>query len=362
MRAEIDPRIACVDGLFRWFLRFRAGTRGRRCPRSFIRTFLLLYLAGSVLAGCSKQEKEAGSAPETEKKPEGESRVKRGTNDEVIITLDAKTQKVMGLQTAAIQAAQLRPEAKGYGHVLDPSPLTSLVADLVSAQASSTASATELKRLQALSAQNNASERALQTAQAAATRDKAQVESIRLRFLANWGSAIADRQDLSDFVQKLSSLATALVQLNLAAGGALTASPTGARLLTLADQIRPIEAQFLGPAPATDPQLQSKGFFLLVDPNAARLAVGEAVGGFLSLPGEPSTGVAVPRDAIVQFNGLYWVYIQTSDETFKRVELQPGPPLDNAIFVREGVNLGDKVITVGAQQLLSEELKGQGGE
>ena len=77
---------------------------------------------------------------------------------------------------------------------------------------------------------------------------------------------------------------------------------------------------------------------------------------------KPSTGVAVPRSAVVQFNGVNWVYLQTGEETFRRVELQSGEPVDNGLFIRGGLNSGDKVVTIGAQQLLSEELKGQLGE
>jgi hypothetical protein len=319
-----------------------------------------------VLAGCEQKEKEKekepGAAQEGEKKPEAESRVKHGTNDEVIITLDAKTQKVMGLQVQALQAAKLPAEIKAYGHVIDASPLTSLVADFITDQAAAAASEAEFKRLQALAAQSNASERALQTAQANAARDRAQVQSIQLKLLANWGNGIAQRPDLPDFVAHLSSLSAVLVQLNLAAGENLAAMPTGARLFSLADQTMPIEAEFLGPAPMTDPQMQSKGFFLLVNSNSAGLASGEAVSGFLTLTGEPVTGVAVPRAAIVQFNGVNWVYLQAGEETFQRVELQSGVPIGNGLFLRTGLKPDDKVVTVGAQQLLSEELKGQGGE
>ncbi len=321
-----------------------------------------LTLALGLPSGCSPKGGDSAGAPDTEKKADSESRVKRGPNDEVTITLDAATQKVMGLQTAPLEKAELSPEIQGYGHVLDASPLGSLAADLLAAQAAAAASDAELKRLQALTAQDNASQRALQTAQAAAIRDNTQVGALRLRLLANWGGAIAEHQDLPGFVQNLASLDSALVQLNLAAGEALSGAPTGARLLTLAAAPTPIPAQLLGPAPLTDPQMQNRGFFLLVKPNTARLAPGDAVSGFLLLPGEPQTGVAVPRAAIVQFNGAKWVYLQTADDKFRRVEIQPAAPLENGAFVQHGLNAGDKVVTVGAQDLLSEELKGQGGE
>jgi len=325
-------------------------------------TFYLAFpalIVGTLLAGCSPAGKEPAAAAPPAQPAEPESRVRRGTNGEVVITLDAATQKLMGLQTAALSPAQLNPEAKAYGRVLDASPLVGLLADLATAQAASAASQAELKRLKALAGQSNASERSLQTAEAAATRDQVQVDSARLRLLSGWGSAIAGRHDLPAFVQSLGSLASVLVQLDLPAGEAATTTPTGARLVTLADERKPIEAQLLGPATAVDPQMQGRGFLFLVTPNPSRLAPGAAVTGFLGLPGEAQSGVRVPREAVVRFNGTTWVYVQTGDDTFQRTEVALDRPLANGWFVRAGLKPQDKVVSAGAQQLLSEELKGQ---
>jgi len=90
-----------------------------------------------------------------------------------------------------------------------------------------------------------------------------------------------------------------------------------------------------------------------------RLAPGAAVSAFLTLPGEPVSGVLAPREAIVRFNGAAWVYLQTSPTTFQRTEISLDKPLENGWFVRAGLKPQDKIITVGAQQLLSEERKGQ---
>ncbi len=325
-------------------------------------TFASLLALAALLPGCSKQTPQPAPAAPAESKAEPESRVKHGTNGDVVITLDAATQRIMGLQTAPLAPAQLSPQVKGYGRVLDTSPLASIVAELATAQAASAASQAELQRSKTLATQNNASERALQAARAAAVRDQAQAESARLKLLANWGSVIAAQQDLPAFVQSLGSLASALVEIDLPAGESLKGPPTGARLILLAAESKPVEAQLLGPAPAVDPQLQGRGFLFLVTSNSSGLAPGAAVTGLLSFPGEPQSGIALPRDAVVRFNGATWVYLQTAGETFERLEVTLDQPLDNGWFVPAGLKPEDKVVTVGAQQLLSEELKGQGGE
>jgi multidrug efflux pump subunit AcrA (membrane-fusion protein) len=139
------------------------------------------------------------------------------------------------------------------------------------------------------------------------------------------------------------------------------ALPTGGRLLTLSDHAETVEAQFLGPAPAVDPQMQGLGFLFLVAPNSTHLLPGAAVTGFLSLPGDQQSGVLVPRDAFVRFNGGTWTYRQSGDQTFERVEVPLEHPLADGWFVSEGFKAGDKLVVVGAQELLSEELKGAGG-
>lgn len=322
-----------------------------------------LVLIFALIAGCSPKgaDQPAAKAPETPG-AENASHATRGANGEVIVKLDAATQKAMGLQTASPQTVQLSPEAKGYGRVLDPAPLATLIAELTSAQAAATASEKELNRLKALAAQNNASERALQAAEAAAARDQAQLESARLRLLGSYGQNIAGRQDLTAFVQSLAALQSALVQIDLPAGEDSKGIPTAARLLTPAADTPPIEAQFLSIAPMVDPQMQGRGFLFLVLTNQAHLAPGTALTGLLAFPGEPQPGLAVPRAAIVRFNGATWVYVQTGEGAFERRELTLESPLENGWFVRQGLSPQDKIVITGAQLLLSEELKGQSGE
>ena len=194
---------------------------------------LLLLIALSLITGCAQKDKDEAKPPAGEKAAEPEAHVKHGTNGETIVTFDAATQKLMGLQTTALQPAQLAPELKGYGHVLDVAPLTTLVSDLMAARAASAASQAEVVRLKTLAAQNNASERSLQAAEAAAARDQSQAESARLRLLSAWGRAIAELPDLPAFVQSLSALTSALVQLDLPAGQPVSGLPTGARVVTL---------------------------------------------------------------------------------------------------------------------------------
>jgi len=325
-------------------------------PGSFPCALAVLLTISVISSGCSQKAAEHSTAT-TEKKEE--SRVTHGTNGETIIKFNAETQKLMGLQTAVLSPVQVSPEVKGYGRVLDPSSLASLVADLTSARAASAASQGEFERLKTLASQNNASARALQAAEATATRDKVQTEAVRLKLVGSWGSAIAGREDLAGFVRSLGSLESALIQINLSPDQSLDKAPTGARIVTLSAETNPVEAKLVGPTPVVDPQVQGQGILFLVSPNPSRLAPGAAVSGLIDVPGEKQSGVIVPRNSIVRFNGTTWVYLQMGDDSFQRTEAKLEKPLQDGWFVRENLKPEAKVVITGAQQLLSEELKGE---
>jgi multidrug efflux pump subunit AcrA (membrane-fusion protein) len=324
--------------------------------------FLLVFAA--LIFGCDKKkvDKEPAKIAKeatVEKAPESESHVKHGTNGEVIVTVETNLQQKIGLEVKALEAAQVSPEIKSYGRVMDPTPLVQVAADLAIAEAAGQASQSELKRLKTLATENNASERALQAEQAAAVKDQAQIQSIRLKLLTTWGNSISQRSDLPDLVQSLATLASALVLLQVPVGDMLPGSPTGARVYTLGQETNPAPGQVLGPAPAADPQMQGNGFICLISPNTTKLIPNMAVTGLLNFPGQPKSGVLVPQSGVVQFNGGTWVYVQIDADEFERREVQLESPLPNGWFVTAGLKPQDKIVTTGAQQLLSEELKGQ---
>jgi multidrug efflux pump subunit AcrA (membrane-fusion protein) len=99
----------------------------------------------------------------------------------------------------------------------------------------------------------------------------------------------------------------------------------------------------------------------LIESNSSALATGEAVTGFIKVAGDAQSGVVVPRNAVLRKDGATWVYVQTGDDEFTRREVSIERPGADGWFVTRGMATGDKVVTVGAQQLLSEEVKGQIG-
>jgi hypothetical protein len=137
--------------------------------------------------------------------------------------------------------------------------------------------------------------------------------------------------------------------------------PGGARIATLSGLLA--DAQFLGPASSVDPQTQGRGFIFLIKSSASRFFPGEAVTGHLKVAGEPLAGVIIPREAVIRTEGAGWIYVlDGSGEAYTRTEIALDHPTETGWFMARGVTANDHVVVTGAQQLLSLELKGKGGE
>jgi membrane fusion protein, multidrug efflux system len=325
---------------------------------------LALAMAGACHfpAGAAEAEKKPATP---EAKPAADeakekSRVSHNANGEVVLTLDSTTQQKIGLKVAALVATNLPSVVKGFGRVLDPSPLIQLAADLAPAEVSAQASQKEFDRLKTLRAQDNASDRALQAAEAQALRDKLLAESIRAKLLIGWGKSIAESGRLPALVKALAALQAALVRVDVPAGEPLPGHPTGAQLLPLIADAHPIDAEYLGTATTTDPQFQGLGFLFLVHSNAP--TAGAALTGWIQTEGPRASGLLIPANAIVRHENQGWAYAQDGGDNFTRRQVALGRTWGDGYFVTSGFAAGEKVVTIGAQLLLSEELKGKSEE
>jgi hypothetical protein len=294
---------------------------------------------------------EAGSA---EHAGSGEQAAEAG-----LLKVDAETQRRIGLRVAAVQPATVEPVEKGYGKVYDPASLAALLSESASARAALDASTREVKRLRLLHGQEqNISTRVLEAAEATRRRDEIAYNAVQLRLLTEWGQPVLSRGDLSGLVRSLASRRAALVRIDLPLGVALQVKPTGARIAPLSDEAHPVEARYLGPVTRADSQTQGQGFLFLLK---APLPPGTAVVGWLQVGGERQSGVLLPRQAVLRYQGGAAVFRQTGKESFERTAVTLDRPLPDGWFVRAGLTAGTEVVVVAAQELLSEELKKTGG-
>lgn len=284
------------------------------------------------------------------------SRIEHGPGGEVSVALDANAQQLIGLRTVTLPGVILPPETEGYGHVLNSVRLVAMENAINSAQASLELSEREYQRLKKLTAQNNASLQALQTATAKLKQDQNALATAKAQLAAASCRALLNQS--SDFFQSLANEQTVLVRLDLPAGDWINTTPTAAKL-KLTNNRRPITAAFLGQAATTDPQMQGEGFLFTVTNAPEMLRPNFAVTGYLQLPGKPSKGVILPDDAVVRSDNRAWIYVQTSPTNFARREILLSQRRNGGWFTTNHVSPGDKVVVTGAQMLLSEERKSQ---
>ncbi len=271
--------------------------------------------------------------------------------------LTKEQQASAGLLVAKPQAMELKPEAKAFGRVLDAAPLAATLAEIQTVQSSLSATTKEFERLKSLG--ENASPRALETAEAVMQRDQAALASAQARLLAGWGKRFAARADLAALTRSLLAQEAALVRVDLPAGEILPSEPRGIRLAPLTGDAPAREAELLGPAPTTDVQAQGQAFLALICDKAP--PPGTALTAWLVTDGMAQRGFRLPRTAVVQYESGLFVFVQTGDTAFERKRIEAASSQREGVFVTNGLAADDPLVITGAQQLLSEELKGLGG-
>jgi hypothetical protein len=329
--------------------------------KSFWKILLVIVAVGGAIGGLIfaflQGRQEITADAQADKPIAAPPDVKQTASGETMISLDQARQKLIGLKTVRVKSSVLSPGTKAYGRVLDPQPLVGLFTDIASARAALGASTQEYNRSKTLFDQGqNASAKSLQAANAAMKHDQIALEAARDQLMVGWGGAIDGQPNLDALMKSLFAHKTVLVQLDAPAGELINREPEGGRL-ELPGTNGFVAARFLGHAAATDHQVQGAGFLFIVTNGTVVLTHGQAVTGYLQLPGEPLPGVLVPDEAVVRWAGSSWIYAQTGETNFLRREIATDQPLGGGWFVTNGVAPNERVVITGAQVLLSEERK-----
>ena len=276
--------------------------------------------------------------------------------------------KALALEMAEPEKAELKPQRVAHGRVLDPTPVVLLDGELAAAEAAIAASRAEFDRTQALlKSGEGMSRKVAETAEAQFRGDEIKADGLRRKAQIEWGAMVSplDARKRREFVEQLVRGESALVRVDLLAGDALAEMPASARFAVLGREEDFIFANIIAPASDTDAKTQAQGFLLRADKPKFPLRSGMAVTAWLALSAEAQHGFAVPRSAVLRHDGRTWVFIQEEEEKFVRKPVTLVAPLDGekGWFIADGgaIKADDLIVEVGAQALLSEELKAQGG-
>lgn len=287
-----------------------------------------------------------------------------------MLSFDASAQHANGIVTTLLTATKESAEAQATGVVVQLQPLLDLKAsyntpatDLIRARANSRASSAEYERLRMLNQDGrNASDKSVEAARATAVSDAALAQNaeqaiglVKDASVLHWGPVVAGWIETnSPQLQALLMQQAFLLQVTGTNGGAF-ASPKRATV-QYPDRSRGT-ARFVSVLPQLDPRLQIPSLLYLIAPHPG-LAPGVNLSVFLH-SGQAQTGVIVPSSAVVWSEGQAWCYVEQSPGKFDRRAVSTGSPEADGWFVTEGILPSTRVVTSGAQTLLSEEFRAQ---
>jgi hypothetical protein len=276
-----------------------------------------------------------------------------------------------GIETSVAAADTLHPYRELFGSVVNLQPLIqwrgqlqAAAAEQEVARAATTRAESELQRMQTLYGdERNVSQRALQIAEsdqasahahfAAAT---AAAENLQLQLRQAWGVTLAtwlSKDPPGGEMAQLLQGHDVLVQI--ADAGTGTGSPASTIEVRLpGSSVRACQARFVSPAAQAEPGSISMAYFYRCAGLA--LPVGARIQARLPLAGEGRRGVRVPGSALVWHGGKPWIYLQREGDRFERVDVTGTEAVGGDWFIPD-LAAGSRVVTAGAQILLSEEMR-----
>lgn len=287
-----------------------------------------------------------------------------------VLTFDPQAQRTNGIVVSVLKAARRSAETPAAATVLDLQPLLDLQSKytaaetaLAQARAAAQASQAESKRLEGLNrSAGNVSQKSIEAAQATASSDAAalagaqqSLTALRASARLRWSATLANwiENGSPQFTALLAQRAY-LLQVTATRPGGWSA-PARATL-QLPDGAH-LAAQRIAALPQVDPRLQAPAYLYLV---RAHAGLGPGLNLPVSLPAGPlENGVIVPQNAVVWVQGGSWCYVETAPGKFTRTAVSTANPAPGGWFIAGTIAPGARVVTGGAQTLLSEEFRSQ---
>jgi len=324
-----------------------------------------------ILAGISMQVRNTPADQDDEEEQQAAIKTPSRVsvqNGETVVTLDADTQSRAGITVTALQPGSARQQVSAPAMVISAQELVGLRNNFVAAQvqlekarANLEVARKEYERLKTLYEDNqNASQKSLESSEVTQRSAQADVQAAEQELeLAgtsvqqNWGEAVARWvRDGSPELNRVLAQTEMLVQVTLPPDNAGTPPQSISLEIPGAIQLR---ATFVSGFPRVDPRIQ--GFsFLYVAPSHPGLAPGAALIARLTL-GKSISGIVVPEQGVVWWEGKAWAYQQTAANRFVRRVVSTDTRLPNGFLAANGFSPREKIVLSGAQSLLTEEFR-----
>jgi hypothetical protein len=334
-----------------------------------IATLLTVTFLGACKNSIDKDDEDRAKTPPATPPPAQIS----FENGAVILTMDEQAQKRMGIEVGALAGTSNRPQADVPATVLSVQDLATFRNGYVAALSQIEKNRVDIEvtrkqyaRVKTLfDSDQNISAKALESAdgnlRALETQERAAEQQLSLQGSMaeqQWGGVVAKwAMDGSPELDRILGMREALIEVTLPFDQNYTAPKT--ILVEVPGRTR-AEATMISPFPRVDPRIQGRSF-LYSTPAQPDFTPGVNLVSHLAM-GNSARGVVVPASAVVWSEGKAWAYLQTAARQFSRREVATDAPIDAGYFVTAGFSAANKVVTRGAQSLLSEEavLEGYG--
>jgi biotin carboxyl carrier protein len=117
-----------------------------------------------------------------------------------------------------------------------------------------------------------------------------------------------------------------------------------------------IAADLIGPAPEADPLTRLPAYLYRARGRWPGAVPGTPVSAIVT-GRETTEGVLVPDDAVVQWEGFAWAYLQREPGSYARVRVPTDRPAPGGWIAGPPLAMGETVVVTGVQELLSEEFR-----
>jgi biotin carboxyl carrier protein len=118
-----------------------------------------------------------------------------------------------------------------------------------------------------------------------------------------------------------------------------------------------VRGALAGPAPEADPVTRDPAWLYRVPAGWNGMRPGVSVTAHAPSGGGLRRGVLVPSSAVVQWDALAWAYQERESGRYVRIRVPTDHPVPGGWLVSQPFQPGDRVVTSGAGQLLSEEFR-----